>query len=163
MRMRTVAVAVVMVAVTTGACSRPTEAEAIQRLTATEVRAGELLTRVMGADVLEGWQRSEVPNFDPLCQACAASASRLPLGGPNPEAILQEFGEAAEQLGATPGPIITIYESATRDGEVINEEVIGKVVNIAFGDGFFELQIHFDPKTRLVTAHISTGSYEAAS
>ena len=154
--------ALTVVAVLATACSTPpSEAEAIERLAATEAAAQPILAAAIGIEAV--WERSEVPQgASLLCGRCVGMVSQMRLGGDYTADVLDLVGAAAMDAGARSSRIYTSTGHTTRDGTTVTE-ILGWSRFIAFEPPLYDVRVGVNAETGEFYAHIYTSDYLPAS
>jgi hypothetical protein len=156
--------ALVLVVLFAAACSAPiSEAEAIDRLAATEAAVQPIIEAALGAEAFGVWERSEAP-LGLFCRSsCVAIVSRLTLGLSHSAEVLDRFEGPARDSGARIGPVRTSSSRTTRNGTLISEEVTGWSRLITFDGDLYPVAIGVHAGTGELYAHIATGEITLTS
>jgi hypothetical protein len=163
-RQRVSGCALVLFALFAAACSTPiNEAEAIDRIAATEAAAGPIIEAALGVEAVGIWERSEAP-FGLFCRSsCVAIVSQLTLGLSHSAEVLDRFEGPARDSGARISPVRTSTGRLTRDGTLISEEVLGWSRLITFDGDLYPVTIGVWARTGELYAHIATGEVTLTS
>ncbi|MBM3696777.1 MAG: hypothetical protein FJW79_12760 [Actinobacteria bacterium] len=129
----------------------------MERLTATEAVASELVAAAFSPDVVTVWERREAPP-SMQCVSCEVISEMEPSGLYREDAMAR-LGVAAAQLGAQMTPLRRVTLPTRRDGVLISEDFLGLSANVSFGEDLYPVHVFWDADTGALEVWIQTGRF----
>lgn len=129
------------------ACGHPGEGQALERLSATEASAEQLVASAIGSGALTAWERSTLPvAIDPSCSRCWSTNSWMTLEGLYPREVVESIAEVTRNLGG--------------DVEHTGSNFSTESIQVRLGSDLYSIQVYWHG---LVDIVIATGSYRGVS
>jgi hypothetical protein len=150
--------AVVALCVFASSCASafPTEAEAMERLAATEAAATRIIEAALGADAVTDWELERgLPTF-PCSPGCDTAVSEMRPAGSYSEDVLDRFTAPALAAGAQVTPVRRTF----MEGALLISTL---TVYWDRAEGLYRVEIAWEPESNSLDMAILIGSFRVSS